>query len=311
MQTTIASTASFTGTGLHSGRPARLRVKPASAEYGIWFKRTDIDDGRDNLVPVHWASGVPSPLCTVIRNEAGVEVKTIEHIMAAIVGCGIHNALIELDGPEVPIMDGSAARFVDGLIKAGVRELAAPVRVIEILEPVEFCRGEGDEAAWARLEPSDGFEIDFHISFPDKAIGTQEMRLDMSNGNFVRELSDCRTFCRQADVEAMHKAGLALGGTYENAVVVDDDKVLSPGGLRRADEAVRHKMLDALGDLALAGAPLKARYVGHRAGHAITNELLRKLFDTPGAWRVVTCDAQAARRLPGVGVRRSDLPMSA
>lgn len=310
VQTTVANTVSFTGTGLHSGRPARMRVQPASAEFGIWFKRVDVLD-RDNMVPAHWASGVPTPLCTLIRNGAGVEVKTIEHIMAALAGCGIHNALVELDGPEVPIMDGSAARFVDGLVKTGVRELAAPVRVIEVLKPIEYRENDGEHEVWARLEPSDGFEIDFHISFPDAAIGTQNMRLDMSNGNFVRELSDCRTFCRRADVDAMHDAGLALGGTYDNAVVVDGDAVLSPGGLRRVDEAVRHKMLDALGDLALAGAPLKARYVGHRSGHAMTNKLLRTLFDTPDAWRMVECDAATARRLPGVGVRRSDLPMTA
>ncbi|SMR71717.1 UDP-3-O-[3-hydroxymyristoyl] N-acetylglucosamine deacetylase [Aliiroseovarius halocynthiae] len=306
MQTTVASTVSFNGTGLHSGRPVRMKVQSASAEYGIWFKRVDVED-RDNLIAVHWASGVPSPLCTVIRNDAGVEVRTIEHIMAALAGCGIHNALIEIDGPEVPIMDGSSARFVEGLIKAGQRRLAAPVRVIEVLEPVEFRDGD----AWARLEPADGFYIDFHISFPDAAIGTQEMSLDMSNGNFVRELSDCRTFCRQADVDAMHKAGLALGGTYENAVVVDGDQVLSPGGLRRMDEAVRHKMLDALGDLALAGAPLRARYSGHRAGHAMTNKLLRALFDTPGAWRLAECSDQDAGKLPGVGVCTSDFPMTA
>ncbi|MCK0143477.1 UDP-3-O-acyl-N-acetylglucosamine deacetylase [Aliiroseovarius sp. F20344] len=306
MQTTVASTVSFNGTGLHSGRPVRMKVQPASAEYGIWFKRIDVED-RDNMIAVHWESGVPSPLCTLIRNEAGVEVQTIEHIMAALAGCGIHNALIEIDGPEVPIMDGSSSRFVDGLIRAGQRELTAPVRVIEVLKPVEYREGD----AWARLEPSDGFYIDFHISFPDAAIGTQELSLDMSNGNFVRELSDCRTFCRQADVDAMHKAGLALGGTYENAVVVDGDDVLSPGGLRRIDEAVRHKMLDALGDLALAGSPLRARYTGHRAGHAMTNNLLRTLFDTPDAWRLVECDSSTARKLPGVGVRSSDLPMSA
>lgn len=310
MQTTVASSVTFTGTGLHSGRPARMRVLPASAEYGIWFKRVDVLD-QDNLVPAHWASGVPTPLCTLIRNDAGVEVKTIEHIMAALAGCGIHNALVELDGPEVPIMDGSSARFVDGLVKTGVRELAAPVRVIEVLKPIEYREDDGENAVWARLEPSDGFEIDFHISFPDAAIGTQNMRLDMSNGNFVRELSDCRTFCRRSDVETMHAAGLALGGTYDNAVVIDGEDVLSPGGLRRADEAVRHKMLDALGDLALAGAPLKARYVGHRAGHAMTNKLLRALFDAPDAWRMVECDPVTARRLPGVGVRRSDLPMTA
>ncbi|MCI2393486.1 UDP-3-O-acyl-N-acetylglucosamine deacetylase [Aliiroseovarius sediminis] len=310
MQTTVASTVSFTGTGLHSGRPARMYVTPAAADHGIWFKRLDVQD-RDNLIAAHWASGVSTPLCTLIRNDAGVEVKTIEHIMAALAGCGIHNALIELDGPEVPIMDGSAARFVDGLVKTGVRDLGTPVHVIEVLKPVEYREDDGDHAVWARLEPSDGFEIDFHISFPDKVIGTQHLRLDMSNGNFVRELSDSRTFCRRADVETMHDAGLALGGTYDNAVVVDGDAVLSPGGLRHADEAVRHKMLDALGDLALAGAPLKARYVGHRSGHAMTNKLLRALFAQPDAWRLVECDEALARQLPGVGVRRSDLPMTA
>lgn len=306
VQTTVISPVTFSGTGLHSGRPVRMTVRPASAEYGIWFKRTDIRD-RDNMIPAHWASVVPSRLCTLIRNDAEAEVSTIEHIMAALAGCGVHNALVEIDGPEVPILDGSASRFVDGLIRAGVRELAEPVRVIKLLAPVEYREGD----AWARLEPAEGFEMDFHISFPDRAIGTQDKSLDLSNGNFVRELSDCRTFCRQADVDAMRAAGLALGGTYENAVVVDGDDVLSPGGLRRSDEAVRHKMLDALGDLFLAGAPLMARYVGHKAGHAMTNKLLRALFDQPEAWVLETCDQQAARRLPGVGVVQSDLPMTA
>lgn len=306
VQTTVTHSVTFSGTGLHSGRPVRMTVRPASAEYGIWFKRTDITD-RDNLIPAHWASVVPSRLCTLVRNDAGVELSTIEHIMAALAGCGVHNALVEIDGPEVPILDGSSARFVDGLIRAGVRELSDPVRVIKVLSPVEYREGE----AWARLEPADGFKMDFHIAFPDAAIGIQNKSLDLSNGNFVRELSDCRTFCRQADVDAMRAAGLALGGTYENAVVVDGDEVLSPGGLRRQDEAVRHKMLDALGDLALAGAPLMARYVGHKAGHAMTNKLLRALFDQPEAWELVTCDHLTAQKLPGVGVRRSDLPMSA
>lgn len=310
MQTTIASTTSFTGTGLHSGRPARMRILPAPAGHGIWFKRVDVTD-RDNLVAAHWTSGVASALCTVIRNDAGVELRTIEHIMAALAGCGIHNVLIELDGPEVPIMDGSAARFVTQLIRTGLRKLNAPVHVIEVLKPVEYREDKAGQAVWARLEPSDGFEIDFHIAFEDGAIGTQNLRLDMSNGSFVRELSDCRTFCRRADVDAMHAAGLALGGTYDNAVVVDGNEVLSPGGLRHRDEAVRHKMLDALGDLALAGAPFKARYVGHRAGHAITGNLLRVLFDTPDAWSLVECDRHTARRLPGVGVGVCDLPLIA
>jgi UDP-3-O-[3-hydroxymyristoyl] N-acetylglucosamine deacetylase len=157
------------------------------------------------------------------------------------------------------------------------------------------------------LDPAETLEIDFSIDFDDAAIGVQRKVLNMANGSFVRELCDSRTFCRKADVDTMRANGLALGGTLENAVVVDGDAVLSPGGLRHADEAVRHKMLDALGDLALAGAPLMARYTGHRAGHALTNDLLRALFDTPDAWCHVSCDSAMAGRLPGAGVHLGEL----
>ncbi|SFP03042.1 UDP-3-O-acyl-N-acetylglucosamine deacetylase [Tranquillimonas alkanivorans] len=306
MQTTIKSPVAFTGVGLHSGRPARLVLRPGSAEYGIWFRRTDVTD-RDNLIPARWDNVEPAQLCTRIANADGVTVSTIEHVMAAIAGCGIHNLLIEIDGPEVPILDGSAAPFVAAILKKGLRQTNAPIRALQVLEPVEVRNG----AAVARLDPADTLEIDFRIEFADAAIGRQARRLNLGNGAFVRELSDSRTFCRRADVEAMQAAGLALGGTYENAVVVDGDAVLSPGGLRHADEAVRHKMLDALGDLALAGAPLLARYTGIRAGHAMTNALLRALFARPGACRMVTCDATLAARLPGSGLRRADLPLAA
>ncbi len=278
-------------------------IHPASAEYGIWFRRTDVALG-DNLVPARWDAVSNTRLCTVLSNASGVEVSTVEHLMAALAGCGIHNALIEIDGPEVPILDGSAARFVDGILARGVRRLDAPVRVIEILEEVELRQGE----AVARLTPGSGFEIDFLIEFDEQAIGTQAKRLDMANGAFVQQLCDSRTFCRRSDVAAMHAEGLARGGSLDNAIVVDGDRVLTPGGLRHPDEAVRHKMLDALGDLALAGAPLVGRYQGLRAGHALTNALLRVLFTSPGAWRMRLCDEEMARRLPGVGVCRADVP---
>ncbi|WP_212523607.1 UDP-3-O-acyl-N-acetylglucosamine deacetylase [Actibacterium sp. MT2.3-13A] len=302
MQTTIKTPASFTDVGLHSGRPVRMVVRPASAEYGVWFRRTDVV-GVDNLIPARWDAVMPSRLCTKLVNAQGVEVSTVEHVMAALAGCGIHNALIDIDGPEVPILDGSAAPFVAAFMARGLQELEAPVRAIRILETVEVSDG----AARARLSPADTLEIDFHIHFADAAIGRQEKSLNMANGAFVRELCDSRTFCRQADVDAMRANGLALGGTLENAVVVEDDKVLSPGGLRHEDEAVRHKMLDALGDLALAGSPILGRYEGHRAGHALTNRLLRTLFARPGAFRMVTCDGQMACRLPGAGLRQADL----
>ena len=303
MQNTLKSTVTFTGVGLHSGKPVRMTLRPASADYGIWFRRTDVLD-RDPLVPAIWNAVTPSRLCTVVENASGVSVSTIEHIMAALAGCAVHNLLIEIDGPEVPILDGSAEPFVAAILARGLREQAADVRAIRVLKPVEVREGE----AVARLEPSDMLEIDFRIDFDDAAIGRQERRLNMSNGAFVRELSDCRTFCRQADVDAMHARGLALGGTLENAVVFDGDRILSPGGLRRADEPVRHKMLDALGDLALAGGPLLGRYTGERAGHAMTNKLLRALFADPEAYRIEGCGGRVGEKLPGVGVNRADLP---
>ncbi|MHC0054094.1 UDP-3-O-acyl-N-acetylglucosamine deacetylase [Actibacterium sp. D379-3] len=302
MQTTLKSNAVFSGVGLHSGQPVRMTVRPASAEYGIWFRRTDVL-GLDPLIPARWDAVLPSKLCTRLANEDGVSVSTVEHVMAALAGCGIQNALIEIDGPEVPILDGSSAPFVAGFMARGLQPLEAPNRAIRILRPVEVMNG----AARARLEPAETLEIDFHIEFADAAIGRQDKALNMANGAFVRELCDSRTFCRQADVDAMRANGLALGGNLENAVVVEGDKVLTPGGLRHDDEAVRHKMLDALGDLALAGAPILGRYTGHRAGHALTNSLLRALFAQPDAYRMEICDARIARRLPGVGVKTADL----
>jgi UDP-3-O-[3-hydroxymyristoyl] N-acetylglucosamine deacetylase len=306
VQNSLISPATFTGFGLHSGAPVTMVVRPAPADHGVWFRRTDVA-GQDALVPARWDAVTPSRLCTVVENADGVSVSTIEHVMAALAGSGIHNALIDIDGPEVPILDGSAVPFVEGFLAAGIEELDAPVRAVRVLKSVEVREGE----AVARLDPADMLEIDFRISFEDAAIGTQSRRLNMANGAFVRELSDSRTFCRQSDVDAMREAGLALGGTLENAVVFEGARVLSPGGLRHADEPVRHKMLDALGDLALAGGPILGRYTGERAGHAMTNRLLRALFADPSAYRLVDCGPQTLGKLPGVGVHLGDLPTRA
>lgn len=305
MQNTLASSVTFTGLGLHSGAPVTMTVHPAGEDHGIWFRRTDL--AQDNLIPARWDAVVPSKLCTLIANAAGTSVSTIEHVMAALAGSAIHNALIDIDGPEVPILDGSAAPFVAGFLDVGFMGQNSPVRAIKVLKTVEVREGE----AIARLQPSDMLEIDFAIDFSDAAIGRQEKRLNMANGAFVRELSDSRTFCRNAEVVAMRERGLALGGTLENAVVFEGDKVLSPGGLRHSDEPVRHKMLDALGDLALAGGPILGRYTGVRAGHAMTNRLLRVLFADPTAWRFHECVGLASGKLPGVGVHRGDLPVHA
>ena len=306
MQTTINAPITFDGVGLHSGVAARLVIRPAGQDHGIVFRRVDVPEAEADI-PARWDLVRQSPLCTLLENAHGVSVSTVEHVMAALMGCGVHNALITVDGPEIPILDGSSLPFVRGILGAGFRRIDVPVRALRILRPVEVRRGE----AWARIAPHDTLLIDFEIDFADAAIGVQKKSLNMSNGSFVRELSNSRTFCRKADVDAMRANGLALGGTLENAVVVDGDEVLSPGGLRHRDEAVRHKMLDALGDLALAGAPILGHYQGARAGHALTNDLLRAVFAAPDAYEWVDCDAAQAARLPGAGVHMAEIPQVA
>lgn len=280
-----------------------MTLHAAGANHGIWFRRLD-EVTSDPLVPARWDAVNPTPLCTKIENADGVTVSTIEHIMAALAGCGITNALIELDGAEVPIMDGSSAEFVRGILEKGVQEQEGTGWALRVLKTVEVKT----DAGWARLEPARNLSIDFAIEFEDAAIGSQSKSLNMANGTFVRELCDSRTFCRNSDVEAMLAQGLAKGGSLENAVVVDGDQILSPGGLRHADEAVRHKMLDALGDLSLAGAPILGRYTGMRAGHSMTNALLRELFSDPSNYEMVDCDPSINAFLPGAGVTRSEIP---
>jgi len=304
VQKTVKTPVSFEGVGLHSGQPARVTVLPAPANRGIVFRRIDCD-ARTCEIPARFDLVRQSPLCTLLVNAEGVTVSTVEHLMAALSGCGIHNAVIEVSGPEVPILDGSAAQFVRGFLNAGLRRQDAPVRALRVLKPVEVRRG----LAMACLVPHETLLIEFAIEFEDAAIGRQKKILNMSNGSFVRELSTSRTFCRQADVEAMQANGLALGGNPgENAVVFDGDRVLSPGGLRHSDEPVRHKMLDALGDLALAGMPILGHYQGLRAGHAVTNDLLIALFADKSAYEIVTCDAAMAAKLPGAGVHWGEVP---
>lgn len=301
VQTTLWTSVRFDGLGLHSGKPARLEVVPATVNHGIVFERSDLpaDVAR---IPARWDVVVSSKLCTLIANPHGTTVSTIEHVMAALAGCGIHNALVRIDGPEVPILDGSAAPFVRAFLRAGLRQQSAPLKVLRVLKPVEVADGE----AVARIEPSDAMEIDFRIEFADAAIGTQHKVLNMANGAFIRELSDSRTFCRAAEVAFMRANGLALGGTLENAIVVDGAEILSPGGLRHADEPVRHKMLDALGDLILAGGPILGRYSGSRAGHALTNRLLHALFADETAFVWEDCAPELAHRLPGSGLNAAD-----
>lgn len=308
MQTTLQTTVSFQGAALHSGKQVELRVHPAPAGSGIVFERVDLAlSPAQRRIKVSPAALIEANLCTRIGNGAGAEVSTIEHLMAALAGCGIHNAHITLDADEVPILDGSARPFVSVFIAAGIRQLRAPLRAIRVLRPVEVQMND----AYARLEPAPGLSIAFEIDFPDAAIGRQTKDLALCNGTFVRELADSRTFCRLSDVNFMRANGLALGGTMDNAVVFDGAQVLSPGGLRHADEPVRHKMLDAMGDLAVAGAPIIGRYVGYRAGHVLTGRLVRTLLADSTAFERITVSGAEAHAMPGAGVCAGDLALIA
>ena len=306
MQSTLERSVKFTGIGLHSASPVTLVIHPADVGFGLQIRRTDVKEGGAGFA-AHWTCVSHSPLCTRLVNDESVSISTVEHVMAALAGCGVHNALIELNGPEAPILDGSAVPFVQEILAAGVKPQNVPVTVFKVLKSVEFHCDDG----WARLAPADTLQMDFHIEFEDAAIGIQSKKLNLANGAFVRELCDSRTFCRQSDVDTLRANGLALGGTLHNAVVVDGESVLNPGGMRYSDEPVRHKMLDALGDLALAGAPIIGHYTGFRAGHEITNNLLRELFSVPGAVEQVQCTPDMLACLPGVGVTEQEIPKSA
>lgn len=303
MQRTLARDISINGIGLHGGKPVRMAIRPAKADAGLVFHRTDLGT-TITVEPANWQE---ASLCTILRNAPGHEVRTVEHVLAALHGCGVHNAVIDIDGPEVPILDGSAAPFVRRILEAGVVELGAPLDVVRVLRDVTVRRGD----ASATLRPADEFKMSFDIAFADPAIGHQSVSMGLHNGTFLRELSDCRTFCMRGDVEAMQAHGLALGGTLENAVVFDKGRILSPGGLRRRDEPVRHKMLDAMGDLYVLGHPLLGHYEGVRAGHALTGLLLQALLADPRNYRMERCTAQLQSRLPGMGASLRDLPLSA
>ena len=302
MQTTVSEPIVFKGIGLHTGKKSTLTLHPADADFGICFKRTDIPS-VGNIVKASWLNIANSELCTRLMNSEGVSVLTVEHLMAGLAGCGINNALVEINGPEVPILDGSAVTFVKEILKTGIKLQKSSLKAVRILKTVKHKK----DTAWAKFEPSDYPRMSFSIEFSEEVIGAQSKTLDMSNGSFVRELCDSRTFCRHSEVEAMRSKGLALGGSYDNAVVVDGKDVLSPGGLRHSDEPVRHKMLDALGDIALAGYPILGHYIGHRAGHGITHGLLKSLFSDSENFEIISCDQDIVDTLPGSGVQLSEV----
>ncbi len=289
-QHTVAGPVIFAGVGVHTGVHVRVAVRPAAVDAGVTFVRTDLKD-IDNAIRVSAEAVGQTRLGTVISNAAGASVSTIEHLMAALCALDIDNVVVELDGPEVPILDGSAEVFIQFLDRAGRRRQEASRRFIEVLEPVEVV--EGDKRAV--LLPCDRFEVAFEIAFDSAPIGRQRVDLAITEQSFREELADCRTFGFLKDVEALRAAGLARGASMENAVVLDGDRVLNPEGLRRPDEFVRHKALDAVGDLYVAGLPLLARFEGLYAGHGLNNLLVRALMARPQAWRVRTLAPELAQ----------------
>jgi len=292
-QHTLRSVIGCEGVGLHSGLRVALTLRPAEPGAGILFRRTDAA-GAGAAMPARHDHVVDTRLCTVLADPAsGVRIGTVEHIMAALAGQGIDNAVIEISGPEVPIMDGSAADFVF-LIDAAGRVAQAPARrAIEVLAPVRVADGD----AFAELLPAREtglFSLDLEIDFAAAAVARQERRFRMLPGAFAAELSRARTFGFAEEVEKLRALGLARGGSFENAIVVSGARILNREGLRFADEFVRHKMLDVVGDLALAGMPLVAHFHGRKCGHRLNNQLLHALFARPEAWRVIEAPQLAA-----------------
>jgi UDP-3-O-[3-hydroxymyristoyl] N-acetylglucosamine deacetylase len=290
LQHTVNAPVRFEGLGVHGGQRVNVTISPAAVDTGIAFLRTDVTD-RDPRIPARADRVVETRLGTVIANDAQVKVATIEHLMATFWGLGIDNAVVSLDGPEAPIMDGSCEPFVSLLDRAGRRQQQARRRFIEILEPIEVTDGEKRAA----LRPAEGFEVAFEIAFETAAIGRQSIDAVLDEDVFRREFADNRTFGFLHEVEALRAAGLARGGSLDNVVVIDGGAVLNPRGLRRPDEFVRHKVLDAIGDLYLLGAPLIGRFEGVYSGHGLNNALARAVLARPSAWRMAPGPVALAR----------------
>jgi UDP-3-O-[3-hydroxymyristoyl] N-acetylglucosamine deacetylase len=286
-QRTLKSLTRAVGMGLHSGQRVELTLRPAQADTGIVFRRVDLPIPVD--IPVSAQAVTDTRLASTIANGA-VKVHTVEHLMSACAGLGLDNLYVDITAEEVPILDGSSASFVFLLQSAGIESQKAPRRFVRVLRPIEVREGEGDRLKWARLEPYHGYKLSFEIDFAHRVVDStgQRAEFDLSSGSYVRDIARARTFGFTKDVEVMRSNGLSLGGGLDNAVVMDDYRVLNTEGLRYDDEFVKHKILDAMGDLYLIGKPLLASYSAFRSGHALNNRLLRELLAQREAFEVVT-----------------------
>jgi len=289
-QTTLRSRAILKGAGVHSNAPVRLVLHPAEANNGITFLRTGLAGGRERIIDAVWSNVSMTELCTVIGDPADASVSTVEHLLAAFSALGVDNCMVEIDGPEVPILDGSSAEFVAAIRKVGIEELAAPRRYLKVLKPVRVEHGR----AFSELRPADkGFRLEVEIDFETGMIGRQKKVVDLDGRVFERDIARARTFGFMRDVERLWKAGFALGASLENTVALDDERVLNPEGLRWSDEFVRHKTLDAIGDLALSGAPIIGTYRSYCGGHKMNVAVLAALFADKSAYEFV--EAQTRR----------------
>jgi len=286
-QRTLKTLTQAVGVGLHSGQRVELTLRPAAPDTGIVFRRVDLPEPVD--IPVRAESVTDTRLASTI-SVGQAKVFTVEHLMSACAGLGIDNLYVDITAEEVPILDGSASSFVFLLQSAGIVEQNAPKRFLRVLKTVQVSEGEGANMKWAKLEPFHGYKLSFEIDFRHPAVDStgQQVVFDMSEGVYSRDIARARTFGFTKDVEMMRANGLALGGGLDNAIVMDDYKVLNADGLRYDDEFVKHKILDAMGDLYLVGKPLLASYSAFRSGHAMNNKLLRELLSHPECWEVVT-----------------------
>jgi UDP-3-O-[3-hydroxymyristoyl] N-acetylglucosamine deacetylase len=286
-QRTLKTLTQAVGVGLHSGQRVELTLRPARPDTGIVFRRVDLTEPVD--IPVSAQAVTDTRLASTI-SSGQAKVHTVEHLMSACAGLGIDNLYVDITAEEVPILDGSASSFVYLLQSAGIELQNAPKRFIRLLETVEVSDGQGDHIKWARLEPYNGYRLSFEIDFKHPAVDStgQQVVFDMGQGQYARDIARARTFGFTKDVEMMRANGLALGGGLDNAIVMDDYKVLNSDGLRYDDEFVKHKILDAMGDLFIVGKPLLAAYSAFRSGHALNNQLLRALLARPSAYDIVT-----------------------
>ena len=305
-QTTTARDITMTGKGVHSGAPVQLTIYPADADTGIQFVLNK-DDGSSAEITADVSQVENATLCTVLGDGDGNVVATVEHLLAALRGLSVDNAIIEVDSSEIPIMDGSSAAFVEALDDVGIAELRAPRRFIKVLKPVRVEDGD----CWGELAPHSGFHLDVEIDFDTPVIGRQRRHLELSPGAFRAELSRARTFGFMRDVEHLWAHGRALGASLDNTVALSDDRVINPEGLRYSDEFVRHKMLDAVGDLALAGAPLLCAYRSYRGGHKLNTGMLQALFADSDAWAVVEAPSVNEVARPSVRVASAAAAFSA